>query len=157
MTEKQYEIPLPHHCPRDAAYIGDARLTLEQITKLKADCERALAKAEAEKPTAWDFGLTRESSPALALKSRQVKNYYQGWVGGREGRDPWSSSPSAIEHGVHILGNLKEIVEKQGPIVVGMSVAYGMALCEHFKGASSWAELMGNVRDALARYERETP
>jgi len=149
MSEKRYEIPLSSYNPHQVAYTGCALFTLEAIKKLKADCEQALAQAEAEKPKAWDFGIAKGQT-SVRIRSGD------GWS--------MASKPTTVHSAIddddmHVYGNLKEIVEQQGPIVVGMSVAHAQIIVSAWLGHSSRAfnDPAEHIRDALARYEENRP
>ena len=151
MTDKKYDLDIPQtlmcyfesHLPMGSANRIEA--TTEEIQLLKAECEKILA--EAEKPKAWDFGL---SVGGLRI---------HGWDTWSRGSNPMVSKSGVKDSDVHILGNLKDIVENRGPIVVGMSVEDAKRRLKSIKGISypkpHTVQLRGYLTAALERYEEE--
>lgn len=144
MSTKEYDVPLPCgvRC-HSLNTIFNVSGTPEQIQQIKASCEQALAKAEAEKPQPWDFGIG--SRGWLCIRGRDL----QGWGGGNS---PIDKPPKAhADFAVRVLGNLKEIVE-QGPIVVGMPVAVAQRVAGDCEGHGNYVTAR-NINAALARDE----
>jgi len=134
MTEKYYKIPALKN-------LLDCEFPVEHIEKIKADCEQALAQAEAEKPKVWDFGVWRHQ------KSIRIC----GNAGWSCACDPLRVLGTVDASDIRILGNLKEIVE-QGEIVVGFSVGEAITL----EGSLN-LHYAPRFAAALARYEKGIP
>lgn len=130
-------------------------LTLGQINALIENCQAVKAQAEAEKPQAWDFGIGCTGN--LCVRGYREDDDRTEWGGGMEGKNPWSSCyGKAADTTVHIYGNLKKIIEEEGPIVVGTKPEYvpGEAVRLRQGGYGTMAD---NLEAALARYERNKP
>ena len=133
MTEQRYKLPIPTRWVGKAAVV-ELNPTLKECAIIEAQCKaiREQAEAEAEKPKAWDFGI--------------------GWYSGKlrislsDTDDHLWSSPQEVT----CLGNLKDIVENQGPIVIGMTEEEAAAITQggHPPG------IYGRAVETLARFRK---
>ena len=150
MSEKRYEVQLPKDMLCSTPTMAD--MTEAEIDLLMGRLQAAKKKAEADTPKAWDFGIDNDDlgNPCLHIKGESAWSFRM---------DPTRTRPDSriMDTDVHILGNLKEIVEQQGPIVVGLSVAEARAIEQAYRCSSSYPGIQGKVCDALARFERNKP
>ena len=144
---KPLSIPIP-----SAMAAMTCPLSLEgnekDVKALMETCEKALAQAEADKPRRWDFGIIRGQS---TVRIRSIT----GWS---SSSDPGRYKGIIVEDcHVHILGNLADIVTRQGPIVVGLPYDDARALtdCRDSLREDIASRLYDKLQAALARYEKE--
>ena len=151
MSEKRYTLELGGDV--EITPICDLKMTREQLLQHREAVDNLLAQAEANKPKAWDFGLVVIGSATECVIRGEAK---EGWSCTRTPLD--SAGPFINDRNTHVLGNLKTIVEQQGPIVVGFTPEQARTikhLAPHCTGGL--AVLCKRVRDALARYNRNKP
>jgi len=130
---------------------GQVTINDEGLDLLESQIAEIRKKAEAEKPKVWDFGIDEVG----------IRMYgTQCWSGSC---GPDVPNRAVCDNDVHVLGNLKEIVEQQGQIVVGIDVDIASRLPALDSGitaliaGSGWYIVHGRIRDALARYEMNKP
>jgi len=140
----KYNVELPHDV--DTGWPQTISGTREQIEELRSACDNALAEGKKREVKRWDFG---------SIDDGLVHIYgSEGWS---YANDPHHSSKgNYISTHIRRLGNLKEIVECQGPIVVGMNSRTARLAVDYFQCFSAHNTVASNLRAAVARYGGES-
>ena len=141
MTDKRFAVDIPDHSLTGPSLM----LTKEEAKQHMARCEEILAEAEKLEAKVWDFGMWTHQTTVRIFGAH-------GWS---NSSDPHTGFGG--HEGMHTYGNLKDIVENQGPIVIGMSLEDAKRRLNNIKNIpyplSHSVRLRGYLEAALKQYE----
>jgi len=147
MSETVYPLDIPTQGTTQIAQ-GIMYGTVAAIETIKANCEQALARAEAEKPKALDVGI---------IQGAHVIYDGRKWLGHFGNPDRLLPMAHHLQEEARPRFNITEVLD-QGPIVFGMPVGTALQLKAHFAiCGGEWRTISEPLNAALARYEEREP